>query len=263
MQVRFRDAALLAARGDGRVALDDQLGVRLVPPRGGDHVGEALRRGQAAGDGGVAQRLVHQKDAPARLEHGGVERPAHVGLGQARSDDAVDQAAGARFHRGVAPVRRVRDQPLQAARPGCVVIDSDVVDDQADAGGARLAQADRAQKAVLQCDIGAIMLRRPAPTGRGRGLHAPPQNRLNLRARQATQVVFRQEGLKERDLQHAGRADPGGRGSGRRGGGRGHVKPHPPWPARPLRYRGAGVRPCGRRSGWRRDPPPRAWRRRR
>ena len=66
-------------------------------------------------DGGVAERLVHHQDATAGLQHGGIQRGAHVGLGYAGRDDAVDQAAGAGESRRVAPAVCVSDQLFQAA----------------------------------------------------------------------------------------------------------------------------------------------------
>jgi hypothetical protein len=51
---------------------------------------------------------------------------------------------------------------LQPTGPGGVVIDAQIVDDQAEAGCSALADADRAQEAVLQRDIGLAVLRRPA-----------------------------------------------------------------------------------------------------
>ena len=204
------DAAPLPARRHRRMAFDDQLGLRLVAPGGGDHGVETVLRRQAVADGGVAEGLVHDQDAAAGPQQAGVQRPAHIGLGDARADDPVDQDAGAGGHGGVAPGVGGLDQMFEAAGPGGVIIDAQVIDDQAEAGRPRLPQADRTEEAVFQRDIGAVVRVRPAATGGGGGLQAPAQHGLDLIARQAAQVVIVQEDVEKGNLQHAGRADPGG-----------------------------------------------------
>ncbi|MNI44372.1 hypothetical protein D3C73_987450 [compost metagenome] len=203
------DAALLAPCGHGGVALDDQLGVRLVAPGGRQHVGEALLAGQSIADGGVAEGLVHDQHPAAGLEQACVQRPAHIGLGHAGGDDAVDQRARPTAHRIVAPVGGGLDQMLQPTGSGGVVIDAQIIDDQAEAGRAALADPDRAQEAVFQRDIGFAVLRRPASARLRRRLHAPAEDDLDRRTRQGGQVVIGQEGGQERHLQHPRRTDPG------------------------------------------------------
>ncbi len=234
LQIGRGDAALFASGGHGRVAFDDDLGVRVLGLRGGQHGAEAVGAGQAVADGGVVQRLIHHQHPPARMQDRRVQRRAHIGLGHARGDDAVDQGAGAGRHVGVAPIVGGRDQPLQAAGPRRVVINAHAVDHQAEAGGAGLAQADRAQETVLQGDIGPLLGGGPAAARLGRRLHAPAYDGAHAALGQAPQIVFRQEGRQVRNLQHPRRADPGGSPSGDGGrsddlgeGGRfgGHASP--------------------------------------
>ena len=219
--VQIGDAAALSPRRHGRVAFDDQLRVRLVAARGGDHLVEALRRRQTMGDGGVPERLIHDQHPPTGLQQAGVQRPAHVRLGHARGDDAVDQPPRPRRQGRVAPVVGARDQVLQPAGPRRIVIDAQIIDDQTEARRPRLADPDRAQEPVLQRHIGPPVLLGPPSPRRRRRLHPPTQHRPHIIPRQAPQVVISQKHVEKRNLQNAGRTHPGdslGRGVGGRGG---------------------------------------------